>query len=100
MFLEQSVHSLACFARLIRILETASKYAHSSSRKGSADNKIICTKYDPCKDLLEHLKSLEDTDIDPLKAIPEDEVSLEHVPGPTTQIILMKMRKLQLANCF
>ena len=43
----------------------------------------MCIKYDPCKDLLECLKSLEDTDVDPFEEIPEDEVSLEGVPELT-----------------
>ena len=33
----------------------------------------------PCKNLLERLTSLKDTDVDPFEEIPEDEVSLEGV---------------------
>ena len=39
----------------------------------------MCIKYALCKDLLEHLKYLEGTDVDPLEGIPADEVSLEGV---------------------
>ena len=41
------------------------------------DEKIMCIKYGPCKDLLERLTSLEDTNADPCEEIPEDEVFLE-----------------------
>ena len=43
----------------------------------------MCIKYGPCKDLLDHLTSLEDTSVDPFEDIPEDEVSLEDVPDLT-----------------
>ena len=42
----------------------------------SDDDKIMCIKCGPCRDLLEHLTSLEDTDIDPFEEIPDDKVSL------------------------
>ena len=53
--------------------------ALSGSLDRSNDDKIMCIKYGPCKDLPECLTSLEDTDVDPLKEIPEDELSLEDV---------------------
>ena len=40
----------------------------------------MCIKCGLCKNLLERLVSLEDTDVDPFEKIPEDEVSLEDVP--------------------
>ena len=43
----------------------------------------MCIKYGPCKDLLEHFTSLEDTDFEPFEEIPKDEVSLEDVPELT-----------------
>ena len=57
--------------------------APSRSLDGSDDDKIMCIKYGPCKDLLERLTSLKDTDVDPFEEIPEDEVSLEGVPELT-----------------
>ena len=57
--------------------------ALSGSLDRSDDDKIMCTKYGPCKDLLKRLTSLEDTDGDPFEEIPEDEVSLEGVPELT-----------------
>ena len=57
--------------------------ARSGSLNGSDDDKIMYIKYGPCKDLLERLTSFEDTGIDPLEEIPEDEVSLEDVPELT-----------------
>ena len=53
------------------------------SLDGPGDNKIMCIKYGPCKDLFELLTSLEDTDVDPFEEIPEDEVSLEGIPEQT-----------------
>ena len=47
---------------------------------GSDDDKIMFNKYGACTDLLEHLKCLEDTDVDPFEGIPKDQVSLEDVP--------------------
>ena len=73
--------------------------ALSGSLDGSDDDKIMCIRYGPCKDLLERLTSLEDTDVDPFEEIPEDEVCLEDVPEQWTQIILMKMRMLLLTKC-
>ena len=52
----------------------------SGSLDDSDDGKIMSIKYGQCRDLLECLKSLEDTDVDPFEEIPEDEVSLEGVP--------------------
>ena len=43
----------------------------------------MCIKHAPCKDLLEYLQSLEDTNDHPYEGIPEDEVSLEDVIGLT-----------------
>ena len=43
----------------------------------------MCIKYEPCRDILERLASLKDTDVDPFEEIPEDEVSLEDVPELT-----------------
>ena len=54
--------------------------AQNGSFDGSDDDKIMCIKYGPCKDLLERLTSLEDTSVDPFEEITEDEVSLEDVP--------------------
>ena len=48
-------------------------YALSNSLNGYDDDEIMCTKYGPCKDLLERLKNLEGTDVDPFEGIPEDE---------------------------
>ena len=56
------------------------KICASGSLDGSDDDKIMCIKYDPCKDLLGRLTSLEDTDVDPFEEIIEDEDSLEDVP--------------------
>ena len=41
----------------------------------------MCIKYGLCNNLLERLKSLEDTDLDPFEGIPEIEDNLEDVPG-------------------
>ena len=58
--------------------------ASSSCLNGSDDEKIKCIKYGSCKDSLERLKCLENTDVDHVEGIPEDEVSLEDVPGLAT----------------
>ena len=36
------------------------------------DDQIMCIKYGPCKDLLARLQGLEESDIDPFEAIPDD----------------------------
>ena len=53
--------------------------ALSRSFDGSDDDKILCIKYGPCKDLIERLTRFEGTDVDPFEEIPEDERSLEDV---------------------
>ena len=59
--------------------------ALSGSLDGSDDDKILCIKYGPCKDLIELLTRFEDTDVDPFEDIPEDERSLEDVPELTME---------------
>ncbi len=46
---------------------------------GSEDDQILCIKYGPYKDLLARLQHLEESDIDPFEAIPDDDVLQEDV---------------------
>ena len=53
--------------------------ALSGALDGSEDDQIMCIKYGPCKDLLARLQGLEESDIDPFEAIPDDDVLQEDV---------------------
>ena len=55
----------------------------SGSLYGSDGDKIVFITYGPCRDLLERLTSLENTDFDPFEEIPEDKISVEDVPELT-----------------
>lgn len=56
------------------ILKSFKIWAWNGSLDGPDDDKTVCIKYGPRKDLLVHLRILEDTD--PFGGIPEDEVCL------------------------
>ena len=54
-------------------------YALSSSLDGSEDNELTCIKHGPCEELLIHLQSIEEEDIDPFDEITEDNIAQENV---------------------
>ena len=43
--------------------------ALSGSLDGSDDDKILCIKHGPCKDIIERLTRFEDTDVDPIEEV-------------------------------
>ena len=75
--------------------------ALDSSLNGSDDDSTMYIKCGPCRNLLDCRKSLEDTDVDPFKGIPENEVSIEDVSGLTIDPDnSAEDRMLRLTNCF